>query len=104
MKKNIIIAILSTFLISWVVLVIIGLSINKNDDVKKTDGMQVFKDAYVEGCTEDGNATFTQCSCSYDKMLEFYGEDGFLKMAANYVEDEELPAGAIKAILPCFAK
>lgn len=99
MKKNIIISILGTLLGVLIALIIIGF-ISESNDIKKE--INLMKQNFVQGCTEDGGATYMFCSCAYDKLIEKYGKDGFETIVENYGITGQLPDEVWVSTLSCI--
>lgn len=105
MKKETTIAVLSTIVAVFVILMIIGLISNKQEkDSMVSVPIEItstqFKDSFIEGCME-GDSSYTLCSCAYTQLENKYGNDGLLDLAADYLKTEKLPEEAIDAILVC---
>lgn len=72
------------------------------EEIVKVNTYEVdFKNSFVSGCVDDVT-TFTQCDCSYDKLLEKYGFDGLYRVSKEYDETQILPDGAVEAITECL--
>ncbi len=96
-NSSILIAVLSTIVVIFVVLVIWGLQIEKNDKkqaelvrqqeiTSKLKSNSDFKLSFIEGCTENEVLTYIQCSCMYDFISRKYGMDGLMDMAKEYTQ------------------
>ena len=59
-----------------------------------------FKQAYMEGCMEEG--TYEYCSCTYDYILDKHGLDKFLDISVEYMKTEELPDEMWEAVKHCL--
>ena len=100
MKKNVIIAILSTALA--IVLFFVAFAIFSYEPEEDTQDMSsIFENDFIAGCVDEG-ATYTQCSCAFDSLLDEYGSIGLLEMAIEYDEGKEMPNRAIAATLKCW--
>lgn len=107
MKKEIIIAVLTTIIATLIILIVVGLTMEDGETVSvpidkpiSTD-MSVFKHEFIAGCNEDGSA-YGNCACAYDVLVEDMGEQGVLDMSVEYLKTEKLPARAVELVMPCF--
>lgn len=102
MKKETIIAVLTTVVVIFVILMIVGISSkDKTTSVAPTAVTQEFRGNFIEGCSEDGDVTYTQCACMYDKMLEDKGIDGIADITANYMKTGTIPNDILELVMPC---
>lgn len=104
MKKTIIIAITIIVLATIVGMVVV---LTKENTVKipleqKNSSEQVLRSGFLEGCLEDGTATYSQCDCMFEELYNKYGEERFIKMSLEYSESEELPESFISTVLKCY--
>jgi len=100
--KNILIALGIAFLI----ILLIGLftqadkkTTTKND----TDMMTKFKQSYVENCTMSSGME-DYCKCTYDYMVDKYGEEGLIDISIDYYRTEELPEEIYDAAKECISE
>jgi hypothetical protein len=65
----------------------------------------VFYDTYMNGCVNasDGSDKFVKyCQCTYDYMVESYGEEGFYRLSLDYVKTEKMPQEFLDAVEECL--
>ena len=65
------------------------------------DNMEVFKTSFIEGCMDGDAVKFAMCNCAYDKMLNKYGVDGFLKISTDYIKTQQMPESVVTTIIGC---
>lgn len=101
MKKNIIISILTTIVVGFTILAIIGM--NMEDEVVPTQAstVNVYRDIFIEGCTSE-DAKYGYCSCVYDDAVDQYGETKALKMFTDLANAEEISDEVMKLITKCL--
>lgn len=104
MKKNIIITILATALISITLLIIVGLIANGQEKEKApvttSNYMTEFKNEFMKGCVSE-KANYSSCSCLYEDLLNKLGENGLIKMAVKYADDEIVPDELVNSAKQC---
>ena len=65
-----------------------------------------FKNNFIIGCTEDGDATYTQCSCMYDKIKKDEGIEWLFAESTRYELTNKFSDGfytvAVDAALACY--
>jgi len=105
-NKNIIIAVLTTIIATFLILAIIGMSDDKTTTTKsKVDSNEIinsnFRSGFVDGCMEE-EATYKQCNCAYDTLEDTYGKQGMLELVTGYFQTGEIADEYITTILPCL--
>ncbi len=96
-KKNVIIAVLSTLVAVFVILMIVGLAMPEENQYV---GESV-QDSFVNACAEE-DGDYAGCLCMYDTIIENYGMEGFYEMADHLEETGELNDQGWKAIQACY--
>lgn len=93
MKKNIIISILSTALISITLLIMVGLIANAQDKkVTETVTQTVdnsSRDTFIQACMNGGSG-YAYCACGYDYLNRVYGNDVFTKLSKKTDTSDEI--------------
>ena len=62
----------------------------------------VFKESFMEGCLEDGETGYQECSCFYDYLLSRYGLNGILDMEEEMEYSDEIPDEMFEAVNYCL--
>lgn len=106
-KKENLIAILIVVIGILIVLVITKTSLFKKEKMitvpLDTDTVGInFRENFIVGCTQSGEATYKFCSCAYNRMEQEYGEDGMIDLSLNYLKTEQLPEKIEELVLPCI--
>jgi hypothetical protein len=101
MKKNIIITILATTIILFTILAIIGLNMEDKEVVTNTSTTNIYRDAFIGGCTSEG-AKYGFCACVYDDAVDQYGETKTNKMFIDLADKEEISDDVMKLITKCL--
>ena len=63
---------------------------------------QATRDAYLEGCLEDGNDAF--CGCTLDEFEKLYDQDEFERLALELSNPDELPEEFVQVIFDCLGE
>jgi hypothetical protein len=72
-----------------------------DDDDGGTSGFSdSVRSAYLEGCLEDGNEAF--CNCTLDEFEKIYTEDEFEDLATQLGSPDEAPEEFVEVILSCL--
>ncbi len=64
-----------------------------------------FYENYMRGCIRAGEDTLkfrNYCKCTYDYMVDNYGEDGFYSISLDYVKTEKMPQELLDAVEECL--
>jgi hypothetical protein len=61
-----------------------------NEVMQEEVGNEGYRDSFVEGCSEDGDATYKECACMYDSLEDRYGFDFILDFSVDVLEGKEL--------------
>ena len=103
--KNTIIAVLTTIVVAFIILLIVGVSDNSSTTKSKIDSNEIinsdFRSGFVDGCMEE-EATYKQCNCAYDTLEDTYGKKGMLELVTGYFQTGEIADEYITTILPCM--
>jgi hypothetical protein len=67
----------------------------------ETKIIETMKEGFIDGCISE-DATYSYCSCSYDKLMDAWGVDKFVTVSIQYEETGELPDGTINLISQCL--
>ena len=104
MKKNIIITILATALVSITLLIIVGLIANAQDKKVEetiTPTVNKFRDAFAYGCTSEG-ANYSYCTCVYDDVVKNNGQTSAHKIFIDMANSEIVPETIMQSITKCL--
>lgn len=110
MKKEIIIAILSTAIVVFVILALIGLATEERPSQTYVGGQQEaitkiteeedFKNGFMEGCAEE--ATYRECECAYSVMENKFGEEAIVNMSLEYLNTGYMREDILLSTLVCW--
>jgi len=81
-NKNVIIAVLTTILVGFFILVVVGYT-SKEEPVSTID---YAREGYMGGCMGE-DASWELCNCSYNVLIKEYGKSGLVKMADNVPQE-----------------
>lgn len=59
----------------------------------------IMRDNFINGCMQ--SSTQSECSCMYDKLLAYYGQDGLIQIGLDYQNSSTLPPHAYSIALEC---
>ena len=95
-----------------VALVVIAIVFNSGDSSKEIDFVkeavnngadfngEQFKGDFVEGCSEDGDATYKECACMYDYIVDQKnGFDSMLDMSLRIIKGTDITDKQAKMVL-----
>ena len=106
--KNTIIAVLTTIVVAFIILLIVGVSDNSSTTKgvsSKIDSNEViddnFRSGFVDGCMEE-EATYKQCNCAYDTLEDTYGKKGMLELVTGYFQTGKIADEYVTTVLSCF--
>lgn len=100
MKKNIIITILTTTVVLFTILVIIGMNM---EDVETTSVSftPTLKNTFISECISD-TVNYAYCSCAFDDLINTYGENEYIRMDNQYKKDQILTDEIINSAKKCL--
>jgi len=104
MKKNIIIAVLSTLVVVFIILLIVGIvsDSQENKIVETFETREMFKEAFMEGCTEGETELIPYCTCAIDKLLKEYTLAELVNIEKKMDNDGDMPLKVLDLILECI--
>lgn len=85
------------FIISVIGVLIIA---NLNPTESKTE--TEWKNEYMSGCMNEGQAPYSYCICTYNYLRSRYGMTGLADIAMDYQETNKLPREMFEAIENCL--
>jgi hypothetical protein len=63
----------------------------------------VLRDAFIHGCTKDGDASHRTCACVIDRIAARYSIDQFFAIAQrSEARGEKVPVEILHVALPCL--
>jgi len=89
-KKNIVIAVLTTIVVAFVALLIVGLSLPEEPVVTSQSTDEMVYEGFMEGCTEDSLLSNSICSCMYYVLEGEHGTDGIMKAGVELASNREI--------------
>jgi len=102
-KKNIIIAVLTTIVVAFVALLIVGLSLPEEPVVISQSTSETVYEGFMEGCTEDSLLSNSICSCMYYVLEGEHGKDGIVQAGLELYSTGEIKEDFYdKAINQCI--
>ncbi len=87
-------------LVPLLALVLVLGACGDDDDGGSTGFSDSTREAYLEGCLEDGNEAF--CNCTLDEFEKIYSEDEFEDLALQLGSPDEAPEEFVDVILTCL--
>ncbi len=98
MKKTIAITILSTIVVGFIILLIIGLNMEDENPVTIVDNES--RDTFIKSCIGD-TANYPYCACGYDYIINTYGEKGMMRIFNKIDDTKPLPDEIIETYNYC---
>lgn len=100
MKKNIIISVLSTIVVVFIILMIVGLT--TKEEVAQPDFKETIKENFMNACVPEGEGLYSFCNCSFEALYEELGSDGLVELENELIRTNELPEGTLEIVAECF--
>lgn len=103
-KKAIYIAIgVSIVLVTLAVIGVSTETVETKAPVNSNPAMIVeFKEAFMDGCMENGTVSYTECNCTYNYMEKRLGQDGLIDESTEYTKTGVFTPVMTDAVNACF--
>lgn len=101
---KILVAVISTLLISLLVIILIGTrAINKEEKAQNSPvEFSQYKENFINGCSEDGDVSKKTCECMYNAIMSKYGNDGMVQMATEFINDGSVSDKFVNTAMQCI--
>ena len=57
------------------------------------------KSNFIEGCVEDGDASYTLCVCAYNSLRSQLGDEGIIDLSLDYLKTEQIPEKVVEKMI-----